>query len=444
MASTDPPAPEIRYTVFIKVPIPRGDFVDPPAVHWDSAKDGALWKVLSSSGKGSEIDWHALADQFDVPLPFLLQQSAWLYEQQLSQVREQLRKVKPSVNLGVSPVPSSISGSVSTGGVAVGRTSSGGSRVPSSLSVRARESPNLRDDLSAPSTPTQLKVPPFSRTSSTNTVYQTQRAGSGLHLRRESSPRPSRLSLEADRPSSKDGTSRRTSLRPQPEPEPEPSSPLAETSSPSSSSSSSDNLIPLSRSRAFPRRPRFSTTKPAGALISSADEAEDEDDDPPAFLPFSTASKPPTNASSSSRPPRHPQPHHDPSATLRLSLRSRPPLKPSSITPPDVPLSSSTTNHPTSSSPTSSSTSLPQTSSSSNNPRPTILSPRQRQALIKEGSDGTPSMGSSFSDLDDASVTQSALEEALVREMGQGGGSSAAGSRISLVGVGRALRSRYL
>ena len=53
-------------------------------------------------------------------------------------------------------------------------------------------------------------------------------------------------------------------------------------------------------------------------------------------------------------------------------------------------------------------------------------------------------MGSSFSDLDDASVTQSALEEALVREMGQGGGSSAAGSRISLVGVGRALRSRYL
>ena len=66
------------------------------------------------------------ADQFDVPLPFLLQQSAWLYEQQLSQVREQLRKAKPSVASGASPVPPSISGSVSAGGVAVGRVSSGG------------------------------------------------------------------------------------------------------------------------------------------------------------------------------------------------------------------------------------------------------------------------------------------------------------------------------
>jgi len=38
-------------------------------------------------------------------------------------------------------------------------------------------------------------------------------------------------------------------------------------------------------------------------------------------------------------------------------------------------------------------------------------------------------MGSSFSDLDDASVTQSALEEALAREIKEGGG--------SLVVVGR-------
>lgn len=69
------------------------------------------------------------------------------------------------------------------------------------------------------------------------------------------------------------------------------------------------------------------------------------------------------------------------------------------------------------------------------------LSPRRTAELkgkgySREGSDGTPSMGSSFSDLDDASVTQSALEEALASKM-QGGGTI--GSTISNV-----FRSRYL
>lgn len=63
-------------------------------------------------------------------------------------------------------------------------------------------------------------------------------------------------------------------------------------------------------------------------------------------------------------------------------------------------------------------------------------------------------MGSSFSDLDDASVTQSALEEALLSGMGNttmtmggGVGPSAAGAvgnvanRVS--GISQALRSRY-
>jgi hypothetical protein len=44
-------------------------------------------------------------------------------------------------------------------------------------------------------------------------------------------------------------------------------------------------------------------------------------------------------------------------------------------------------------------------------------------------------MGSSFSDLDDASVTQSALEEALASHMNRGGGSK--------FGISQAFRSRY-
>ena len=55
-------------------------------------------------------------------------------------------------------------------------------------------------------------------------------------------------------------------------------------------------------------------------------------------------------------------------------------------------------------------------------------------------------MGSSFSDLDDASVTQSALEEALAREMGQPGGGSSIGVGVAgrMSTISQALRSRYL
>ncbi|MCJ1245597.1 Autophagy protein 29 [Trapelia coarctata] len=119
--SSQPKTAEVHYTVFVRVPFPRGDFVDPPAVHWDSSKDRALWKILSSSSKDAEIDWHALAEEFDVTLPFLLQQAAWLYERQLSQVREQLRKVNQPTSSRGSPAPVSASGSTTVGDQAMRR-----------------------------------------------------------------------------------------------------------------------------------------------------------------------------------------------------------------------------------------------------------------------------------------------------------------------------------
>jgi len=61
-----------------------------------------------------------------------------------------------------------------------------------------------------------------------------------------------------------------------------------------------------------------------------------------------------------------------------------------------------------------------------------------KTVLSREGSDGTPSMGSSFSDLDDASVTQSALEEHLASRMRDG----TIGSRMST--IGHAFRSRVM
>ena len=63
--------PDPTYTVFIRLPFPRNDFVDPPPVragasstifgmltrqvHWDTSKDDALWNILSGVAK-TDID----------------------------------------------------------------------------------------------------------------------------------------------------------------------------------------------------------------------------------------------------------------------------------------------------------------------------------------------------------------------------------------------------
>lgn len=66
------------------------------------------------------------ADKFEVSQPFLLQQAAWLYERQLSQVRAQMRKVGASRQSATpSPAPGSASASM-IGGHAMKRGGSGG------------------------------------------------------------------------------------------------------------------------------------------------------------------------------------------------------------------------------------------------------------------------------------------------------------------------------
>ncbi|KAL8714226.1 MAG: hypothetical protein Q9220_001955 [cf. Caloplaca sp. 1 TL-2023] len=430
-------AEEVQYTVFIRLPFPRGDFVDPPQVSWNSSKDQALWDITS---KGP-----ARAEQFDVDLAFLLQQAAWLYERQLSQVKAQLRKVsKPSLT-AQSPTPSSVSGSGIAGGQAMARTTSGGSRVPSSLAMRQRERPSSQGEgsLAGFSPPARATGTRMSRNSSTNTVYQVQKASPTVTHQAvfEESPSPStKFARMQDR-------SRKSSdIIPQ-----EASASTYGATSPSSkaddddstsSSSSSDSgaaaAHPLSRSRAYLRRPRH--TNPRGALLrplSDADEENDDADSPP-FLPFSNAAKATGEPQSQHS---HPPTTVSPSATLRTTTTNptiQPPHKPpkgkTPAAPPPPPLTSS------SSSAHSSQPPHHTTTNNNNSIKPaSALSPRQRR-IAKDGSEGTsPSMGSSFSDLDDASVTQSALEEALAHEMAQGGGVASRMSTIS-----QALRSRYL
>lgn len=193
-----------------------------------------------------------------------------------------------------------------------------------------------------------------------------------------------------------------------------PLSPSSSSNSSSSASSEADAPAYMSKSRAYLRRSRYSSSKTVQRPTSDADE--DQAESPP-FLPFSDA-----KACLPALPP-------DPSSTAHLNPRR--PLPQPGASKADATASPATV--------CSSSSSMQSQVLSPNarlvqNPL-SSLSPRQRR-ITREGSEGSPSMGSSFSDLDDTSVTQSALEEAYAHEINHGA------SRMST--ISQALRSRYL
>ncbi|KAI0017908.1 hypothetical protein F4780DRAFT_566677 [Xylariomycetidae sp. FL0641] len=401
---------EPTYTVFIRVPFPRGNFVDPPPVNWDSSKDEALWSIISKLSK-TEIDWNDIASQFEVTVDFLLQQVAWLTERHASQVRAQMRKAAAAAK--ESPAPSPQPGQVGpASSEAIRQTADGGPvRVPSSLSLR-KEYPLPRNDGSVPSTPVRTTPrPSATRTSSGNTSVLTTRnlGGSGrVSARPNTETQRKRLS------------SLQTATSPD-EQEPDPMSPgPAESSSDSASSASSP-----AQSRIIRRPPRFQSNDAASSFAD-----DDEDDAEPAFLPYRHQ----TGGSSEGQ--------HDLSATLRgapRDLRKR-----------GSKSSGKEKIHQSHTSDSSASSAAVGSRSQADKGRPSgPLSPRRTMELsgrspgkakgYSRDSDGTPSMGSSFSDLDDASVTQSALEEALASKMQDGGTIGSLRGTIS-----NAFRSRYL
>ncbi len=258
----------------------------------------------------------------------------------------------------------------------------------------------------------------LSRNPSTNTVHQVPRLSHSITQRpsveRKSSFAPSlRTRTTSDK-------SMDASIQPRPLPhQPRRDSFEKDNESPLSSSSSDSNPpATVSRSLAYMRRSRYSGSKTLHRPPSDADE--DHEDSPP-FLPFSDA-KPIT--------PTSPQ---DPSSTVQINPK-RPlseGLHPGSSKVEVRPLVQ--TAHSSSSSAQSQLLQSPSARPAQNHL--SSLSPRQRR-IAREGSEGSPSMGSSFSDLDDASVTQSALEEAYAHEIQHGA------SRMST--ISQALRSRYL
>ncbi|KAJ5153163.1 uncharacterized protein N7482_009641 [Penicillium canariense] len=409
---TDPS--DTDFTVFIRLPFPRGDFVDPPPVEWNAVKDQALWDILSRPSKGDDIDWKALAEKFDVTLQFLLQQAAWLYDRQLSQVRAQMRKVPPVQSNSPSPAPGSVSGSTALSG----HPSKG--PVPAGNRGLTRQVSQQKD---VPQT-----VPSGRRTSSTSitTVNQARHSRDSSRNEIPTEGREQRWENFVRRPS--------VTRREQPPATSFLRSPPLEEEDLSSSSTESDSEGELSqRTHGFRKFGKFSTQR-----VGLRDDEEEDEDDTPAFLPLS---REPDQA-----PPG--RSGEELSTTLRLDAERaaatrrrianlsghRNPVATESST------SSMSSGAPASST-NSDSRHLSQPASALSPHRAGEAprqSPRRSKTSAREASDGTPSMGSSFSDLDDASVTQSALEEALMSNMQHGG----MASRMST--ISQALRSRYL
>ncbi|KAL2110026.1 hypothetical protein VUR80DRAFT_1677 [Thermomyces stellatus] len=370
--------PEPLYRVFIRVPIPRGDFVDPPPVNWDSSKDEALWRILSKVSK-TQINWTDLAARFEVTVDFLIRQVAYLTEQHASQVRDELRKAAAAAKGSAAPSP--IPGS---------EAPTGHQRAPSALSVR-RDFSYPKNESSGSGTPVDPSLrPDISRKPSGGSPAYPHNLGGG------STPRPAK---EAPRPGETLAQRRRISALPVSSPNP-PSPGPADTSSEDSGDSSP------AQSRIIRRPPRFqSQDEPRGYR----DEDEDAE---PAFQAQDHGSS-------------------DLSATVTEDSK----IGPKRLGTDKRHLYQSQT----------SDSSAGSAAVISRQPRPSgrgtsgPISPRAAQLArrspsgknkeaSREGSDGTPSMGSSFSDLDDSSVTQSAMAEALAAGMQDG----AIGSRLSL------------
>ncbi|KAJ5712332.1 hypothetical protein N7493_008800 [Penicillium malachiteum] len=408
---------DTNFTVFIRLPFPRHHFIDPPPVEWNAAKDQALWDILSRPSRGDGIDWKALADSFDVTLQFLLQQAAWLYDRQFSHVRAQMRKYDPTAQSNSpSPAPGSISGSVALMGPAAKGSGTNGLRPPPRQSSQQKEIPQ--------------RVSGHGRrtsTASTTTINQFRVS--------EDPSRTGTPTAEGER--QRDSISHRpqTNKREQAPIAPFMRSPPLEEEDILSSSSDSDSEEDLQpAAHRFRRFGQFSMHR-----ASLREDENDEEDDTPAFLP--TSHDPERAARDRASPVM--------GSTLRVNADRAPVarrrLPDRTVTTVPVGYESSTS---------SMSSGVPVAvhrdgeirrsghGSGTLGPQrvgePPRLSPHKSNASGREASDGTPSMGSSFSDLDDTSVTQSAMEEALISNMQHGG----MASRMST--ISQALRSRYL
>lgn len=359
-----------------------------------------------------------------MPPAFLLQQAAWLYERHLDHVRAQLKKVG-----GGASAPLSLDSTHTVmGGVPMKRIGSAGStsksgvivpwvdsfrlidqtvdsRPPSLYATRPKDNPTPTGDFVATAgmseipniTSRLLKIaaPTLSRTPSTNTITQS-RAANQQPSGRQQVPLY-RQKLEQERIERGKSATNVIEKPRTPSPAASPSTRSLSSSSSSDSESESDN--PVTRSQLFKRPPRFRSqrTRDLSTYDEDIEEADEADPGTGTMLPFANSAGR-TKGIGSARDALPTTPRTDKSAR-----RSRDTGAADFGFKQDIP------------SGTEASSSM--ASSASDAPRPDLaspgpLSPRHRASLVKsspmrpgnksgkEGSEGTPSMGSSFSDID--------------------------------------------
>ncbi|KAK3997009.1 hypothetical protein QBC44DRAFT_126754 [Cladorrhinum sp. PSN332] len=444
-ASKEDKAP--KYTVYVRLPFRRGDFVDPPPVNWDEKKSEELWSIIWDPSRAHQINWDELASHFKVSLEFIIQMANYLAERHTTQLRLQISKATAITARNIntqSPAPAS---------EAMRRTGSTKGNSPASALSTRSQTPTLshpkneggygRVSGSGPPTrPNTVPVrPPVSRNSSAGTAVPTQnnnttaRPSTAATRPSEQHPRRRRISFLGTQNHQQQQQARTTKQS-----DARPSSPGPASSSSSDNDDSDDDSPVHSR---IIRRPPFSTHNRERATFDGVQEEEEEEEPEAAFLAFAA----PTPTATSNQ---------DMTSTLRgnINLRNRVGVRGSF----DQSSRSQTSDSSSSSAAIIEPQRQPATSGRGGGDRyPSggyghggALSPRRtaelkgKGTLRETGSDGTgtPSMGSSFSDLDDASVTDSALEEALASRMQDG----TLGSRMSIMGatLGQAIKSRYL
>lgn len=376
-------------------------------------------------------------------MDFLLQQVTYLTERHASQVRAQMRKVTAAARSSAAPSPIPGSGPESAAAIEqMRRTGSaqglrGHARAPSSLSIR-KDSPMLRNDGSLPgtprfSTPASDAVgigaagggrPQISRASSSGTAVQVGGTGSAagsLRLKPGVMPpsprvqnhhRLSSIPVVEDSPTTTAMPTEQAALTTPAVPS---STSPADSPSPTSSASSSP-----AQSRIIRRPPRFGHHQQRdqedirSSYLGDADDEEAE----PAFLPFK--SKSPSGDGADDGGSGDGSAHFtDPSATLRGDPRdfgANAARRLQNVTGPDLTgqgKGKGKEKEPqqvlhrsqTSDSSASSAAFVSKRSLGDRRQPSGPLSPRRTAELkgkgySREGSDGAPSMGSSYSDLD--------------------------------------------
>ncbi|EPS37444.1 hypothetical protein H072_8906 [Dactylellina haptotyla CBS 200.50] len=294
-------SPDVRYTVYLRLPFPRNGFVDPPPVDWDASKERSLWKVISKH-RNSELDWNLLAEHYNVSAPFLLQQVAWLYERELSQVRAQLRRVgtvsTPLTTPG-TPQPGA-TGQRALAGAETSRPNSAIASRPLGTPMSRTSSRNVSHPPVSPISqdkaamaaaaiaPSATFATPMSRTTSASTARapptqssQSFPATPTLGNLDSFPPQPRRT------PKASGGNATATSptvLRRSPSP-----------SSSTSSSRSSDESSSVDNDGLYKRR-NFRKFGTSSRIVRQSKEEEADDEESPAFLPWSEGAGDGTNS----------------------------------------------------------------------------------------------------------------------------------------------------